>query len=259
MFAAPWILPAATVAGEEGSLTPAVEIAPGSLVAGTAAASVVVGVVVAALARALTGWIGRGMRLASSMRITLAVGAVGGAVFGALVGSLAAASGTVSALDETLTVVPLATAFAWAVLGWAAGGWVIGAVVQAAGVPEGIDPEEAEETGSVRRRLAGAYSLPVGAALGVLLVVLPSAYVFISFPEWAPLLAVFIAGSILGFAGLSASRPGVRISLGEFLAAAAGVAVVVLIVVAVLNAQGAGHSEEEDHGEGEAVTLLVAV
>lgn len=261
VFAAPWILPAATLAGEEGSFSPAFEVAAGNLIGGTALVSLVVGIAIAAFARAMTGRLGRGMRLESPMRTTIVVGVLGGAVFGALVGAVAAGAGEASPLDDTLTVVPLVSALAWAVIGWAAGGWLIGAVVQAAGVPAGVTPEEAEESTSIRRRLAGAYGLPVAAVLGILIVVLPAAYVFISFPEWAPLIAVFIAASVLGFAGLSASRPGVRISAGEFLVAAAGVAVVVIIVVAVLNAQGAGHAGGEDHGggEGEAAVLVVGV
>ena len=94
----------------------------------------------------------------------------------------------------------------------------------------------------------------------ILLLVLPSAYVFLEFPSFAPVMAMIISAAILGFAGLAASRPGTKVTRGEFLAALGAIAVVVVIILAVLNATGAGHGEEEGHGEdgsGEPEAVLV--
>jgi hypothetical protein len=123
---------------------------------------------------------------------------------------------------------------------WVAGGWMIGAAVHAVGVPDGLDEAASEEGTTVRRRLTAAFGLPVASVLAILLLVLPAAFVFIQFPAWAPLIAIFIAGGILAFAGMSAARPGMRITTGEFLAAVGGIAVVVVIIASVLLVQGAG-------------------
>jgi hypothetical protein len=256
VFSAPWTLPRVGLVGTEGDLAAGIDLVPGWLIAGHALVSLVVGASIASLTRAFTGWRGRGMQLVSSKTVTLATGAVVGALAGALVAAVVAGSGTVSALDETMASVSVASLLGWSIAGWAFGGWIIGILVQAVGVPAGVVDDEAEESDVVRHRLRGAFALPIVSVASILLLVLPAAYVFIQFPAWAPVIGVFIAGSILGFAGLSASRPGVKISAGEFLAAAAGVAVVVVIVLAVLNAQGAGHGEE--HSEGEAVAAVLS-
>lgn len=257
VFSAPWTLPRVGLTGSEGDLAAGIELVPGWLIAGHALVSLVVGASIASTTRAFAGWRGRGMQLVSSRTVTLVTGALVGALTGVFVAAVVAGSGTVSALDETMTSVSVASLLGWSVAGWAFGGWLIGILVQTVGVPAGVDDAEAEESATVRRRLRGAFALPIVSAASILLLVLPAAYVFIQFPAWAPLIGVFIAGSILGFAGLSASRPGVKISAGEFLAAAAGVAVVVVIVLAVLNAQGAGHGDEEGHSEGEAVAAVL--
>ena len=256
VVSAPWTLPRVGLVGPEGDLGAGIDVVPGWLIAGSGLVSLLVGVSIGSMTRAFTGWRGRGMRLVSSRAATIASGGVVGALIGVLVGALVVGSGTVSALDETITSVSVASLLGWSVAGWAFGGWLIGVLVQAVGVPAGVEEDEAEESVAVRDRLRGAFALPVVALLSILLLVLPAAYVFIQFPAWAPLIGVFIAASILGFAGLSASRPGVRISAGEFLAAAAGVAVVVVIVLAVLTTQGAGHGTDEEHPEGEAATAM---
>jgi hypothetical protein len=91
---------------------------------------------------------------------------------------------------------------------------------------------------AVRRRLISAAAIPLTGLLMLVVFVLPLGFVLVRFNEVAPLIGVIAAGGILAFAGLSASRPGMKISLGEFLVAAAGVGVLVLIVVAVVLAQG---------------------
>lgn len=260
VFAAQWLAPRATLLGEEGALRPAVEVVPGWVVLGSGLLAAALGVAVAGLTRSATGWGGRGMRLTGSWWATSAVGALTGLAIGVLTGAVVTGAGSPVEGVEGVTVVPVLAGTIWNVAGYVLAGWLIGLAVQAVGVPEGVAAAEAAEAGTVRRRLATAFSTPLIGAVSILFLVLPIAVVFIEFPQWAPLLALFVAGSILGFAGLSASRPGVRISRGEFAVAAAGIGVVVAIVVAVLATQGGGHGDDTpEEGEAEAVAAVVLV
>ena len=205
----------------------------------------------------LTGWKGRGMRLVSSHSSSIVLGAVLGFLVGALLGAILLGSGTPNDLLEGFTTIPVFASVVWTTLGWAAGGWLIGGLVQAFGVPDGVEGDEAEESAPVQRRLSTAFGLPAVAAVAILALVLPVAWVFISFPGWAPLTGSFIAGSILGFAGLSASRPGMKVTAGEFLVAAAGIGAVVIIIASVLAIQGGGHGDDDGHSESHAVLSVL--
>lgn len=257
LFSAQWLLAkAGATESEAGDISFTLSVVPGSFLVGAALLGAAVGAAGAGFARAVTGWRDRGMRLVSSAWSSTLVGAVGGLVTGVAVAAVVLGSGEVDALDETLTVVPLIPTVLWTVLGWLGGGWLIGTLVQTFGVPDGLAAEESETGETVRGRLASAFSLPVVAVLAILVLVLPAAWVFIQFPAWAPLIAIFISGGIIAFAGMSAARPGMRISAGEFLVAAAGIGVVVLIIVAVLNTQGGGdHGAEDDHAGDAAIVL----
>ena len=257
LFSAQWLLARAGVSeSETGDISFTFTLVPGSFLLGAALLGAAIGATGAGFVRAVTGWKDRGMRLVSSPWSTSIAGAVAGLVAGVAVAAVILGSGEVDALDETQTIVPLIPTVLWTLFGWLGGGWLIGTVVQALGMPDGLDPAESEEGQTVRSRLSAAFSLPILATLGILVLVRPAAWVFIQFPGWAPVVAIFIAGAILAFAGLSAARPGMSISTGEFLAAAAGIGVVVLIVVAVLTTQGGGdHGSEDDHS-GEAAIHL---
>ncbi|MEX2280244.1 MAG: hypothetical protein WEA76_09165 [Acidimicrobiia bacterium] len=242
LFSAQWLLArSGSIESEAGDVTFTFSVVSGSLLVGSALIGLVVGAAGAAFVRAVTGWRNAGMQLVSSHASTLGIGAVAGLVTGVAVAAVVTGSGSPDALDETITVVPLLPAVLWTLFGWVGGGWLIGALTHAVGVPQGLEESEVETGTTVRQRLTAAFSLPVVSALAIALVVLPAAWVFIQFPAWAPLIAIFIAGGIIAFAGMSAARPGMRISAGEFLVAAAGVGVVVLILVAVLATQGAAH------------------
>lgn len=260
LFSAQWLLArAGATESEAGDISFTLTVVPGSVLLGAALLGAAVGGVGAGFVRAVTGWRERGMRLVSSSWSSTAIGAIAGLVTGVAVAAVVLGSGEVDALDETQTVVPLIPTVLWTLLGWVGGGWLLGTLVQVFGVPAGLDPEESEIGATVRARLGTAFSLPVVAALAILVLVLSAAWVFIQFPSWAPLIAIFISGGIIAFAGLSAARPGMRISTGEFLVAAAGVGVVVLIVVAVLSTQGGDdHGPTDDH-TSEASTLIIHV
>jgi hypothetical protein len=259
LFSAQWLLTkSGSTQTEAGDVSFVFSVASGSLLAGSALLGAVVGVAGAGFIRAVTGWRNAGTRLVSSHGASLVVGALAGLVTGVVIGGVVTGTGSPDPLDEAITVVPMLPAVLWTLLGWIGGGWLIGTLVQVLGVPDGLAESEAAEGDTVRGRLNSAYSLPVVAVLAILTVVAPAAWVFIQFPVWAPLIAVFIAGGIIAFAGMSAARPGMRITAGEFLVAAAGVGVVVLILVAVLTTQGGGgHGESDDHSGEAAVQLSV--
>lgn len=244
LFSAQWLLArAGATESEAGDISFTLSVVPGSFLVGAALLGAAVGAAGAGIVRAVTGWRDRGMRLVSSAWSSTVIGAVAGLVTGVAVAGVVLGSGEVDTLDETLTVVPLIPAVLWTVFGWLGGGWLIGTLVQAFGVPDGLETDESEAGETVRGRLTAAFSMPVAAASAILVLVLPAAWVFIQFPSWAPLIAIFISGGIIAFAGMSAARPGMRISAGEFLVAVGGIGVVVLIIVAVLKTQGGA-----DHG-----------
>ena len=256
LLASQWLLPRATTIDIDGTVGAALDIVPGWLIAGMAIISAAVGAAVAGAGRMVTGWFGPGLQLTNRTWGTVVLGSVAGLVVGAVIAAVVVGSGTPNDLLEGVATIPVLGSMVWTLAGWTAGGWLIGLLVQAFGVPRGVESDEAEESSGVKRRLATAYSLPAVAGVAVLVLVLPVAYVFISYPGWAPVTAVFVSASILGFAGLSASRPGMKVSGGEFLVAVAGVIVVVTVILAVLAIQGGGHGEET-HGEGEAAAAVL--
>lgn len=154
---------------------------------------------------------------------------------------------------------PVLGGLMWSILGWTACGALIGALVQAFGVPVGVSGREADEAREVGSRLGGAVGLPLAALLTVLLVVGPIGYLFISFPEWAPLLGILVAGSVLAFAGLSASRPGMRVSSSQLIVAVLGVGVVVVTLVAIFVARGTGAEAAGAAQESAAAPPVVSV
>lgn len=253
----PWLAPRASLTGTEGSYRPAVEVVSGWTFLAVLVLLGLFGAVAAVLSRAGAGWMGPSWQLSNSWRSSALVGAAGGIVGGAVVGGLLVSAFALEGAEGSV-LVPMVSGIIVMVVGTALTGRAVAAVVQAVGVPSGRPVEDPEEVSQVRRLLGTALSLPVVGMMTILLFVLPAAWLFLSFPGFAPFLALFIAGGILGFAGLAASRPGMRISVGEFLVAAAGVGVVILIVVAVLLARGGGHEAEgEPAAESAAVGFVL--
>ncbi len=250
LFSSQWLLPRASVIGEVGSFQAVVEVIGSWVIVGSVLIGVAVGIAVAGISRSVTGMFDRGMRLISSSAVSMLIGIGGGVIGGAIIGAIVVGAGSPSELDPAVTVVPVLAGLLWTTFGWIAAGWATGALVQAVGVPDGVESHEAEESSSVRRRLVSAWGIPLAAFVTILTVVLPLAFIFIEFPSFAPVLAIVVAGGILGFSGLTASRPGMRITAGEFLIAGAGVGVILLILVSVLLVQGGGgHGGEEGGAE----------
>ena len=253
----PWLAARADTLGEEGALSPSLLMTPGWAMIGLVALFGLYGTALASFTTAAVGWHGPGTRIVEGRMSILVGGMLAGFLIGGAAGGVATGMfGTeVPGADEV--EVSVLAALAVVVAAGAVLGWAVGQFSQVLGVPEGMAGAEGEEADSVRSRLGSALALPVTGLAIIALLVLPAAFLFLRFPGWAPITGSLVATSILAFAGLSASRPGMRITRGEFLLAAAGIGVVVFILVAVLNTQGAGHAEEDDHGvEAEAVELV---
>ena len=255
----PWLAARADTLGEEGPFSPSLLVAPDRAVIGLVVLFGVYGMILSLFTTAAVGWHGPGMSIVEGQGSIVVGGVLTGFVIGGAAGGVATGMfGTQLAGAEDVEVSVLA-GLAVVVAAGSVLGWAVGQLSQVLGVPEGMAGAEGEEAGVVRFRLKSALALPVIGVGLIAVLVLPNAYIFLKFPGWAPIMGSVVAASILTFAGLSASRPGMRITKGEFLLAAAGIGVVVFILFAVLNTQGAGHGEsEDDHGvEAEAIEVIV--
>jgi hypothetical protein len=248
LVASPWLLPAASLAGEEGEYRPAVLVEGSRVVLATAFLSIVFGLIVASLSRTLTGWLSPGSALVGRQNLTRFIGAGAGLLLGLVAGSvLTSAFGVPVEGTEGMVSLPVMSALVVVLAGGALLGAVTAALVQAVGIPAGVAADKTE-VDAVRSRLAGAVSVPLAGVAALALLVIPFAIVLIRSNHMAPggaaILAVIAAASVLAISGLSASRPGMRISRGEFLLALGGIGVVLTIIVAVLLARrGPSHEE----------------
>lgn len=251
VFGSTWLLGAASVAGEEGAYGPAVEVTTSRLLLGVALISVLFGLIVATFSRGAAGWLRPGARLEGRWVTTVAVGAVLGLVLG-----LGAGGVMVSAFAEPIegaegmALMQIIPALFVVLLGGALLGWLTAVLVQVVGVPVGVDEAAAAEISEIRSRLAGAFRIPLTAVAILAVIVLPLGLVFIRSNELAAggatILAIFASAAILGVASISASRPTMRVGLGEVLVAAAGVATVVLIIFAVIQTQAGPQETAEE-------------
>lgn len=251
LAASPWTLPNASVMGEEGDFSPALILERGRLILVTALFSVLFGAIVASLSRTLAGWVQNGGGLSGRGRTSALLGAVLGGVLGLGAGAALASFGQPVENAPELIQLPVVAAIFVVMIGGGVLGWVVAAVVQILGVPAGVRDEETEEMTRVQSRLTGAIAVPLAGILALGLLVLPLAVVLIRSNHLASggaaILAIIASASILAIASLSASRPGMRISRGEFLLALGGIGIVVMIVFAVMLARNpdALHEEEE--------------
>lgn len=261
LAASPWLLPNASILGTEGDFSPAVIVDRGRLMLVTAAFSLVFGAVVAALSRTIAGWLSPGNALVGRVGLTSSAGALLGLVLGFGAGAVLGAFGEPIEGTDGLVQLPVVAAIFVVVLGGAFLGWLTAATVQVVGIPAAVEDHEADEVATVSRRLAGAIGVPLAGLVALLVLVVPLAIVLIQSRHLsaagAPILAVVASGSILAVASLSASKPGMRISRGEFLLALGGIGVVLMIVMAVLLAQSPVHEEEEVAEAGATTTIAV--
>jgi hypothetical protein len=255
LAASPWTLPNASILGEEGNFRPALIVERGRLTLVTALFSVLFGAIVASFSRTLAGWVGG--RISGRGRTSALLGAVLGGVLGLGAGAALASFGQPVENAPELIQLPVVAAIFVVMIGGGVLGWVVAVVVQVLGVPAAV--EGSAEVTRVQSRLAGAIAVPAAGIVALLLLVLPLAIVLIRSNHLASggaaILAIIAAGSILAVASLSASRPGMRISRGEFFLALGGIGIVVMIVFAVMLARNpdALHSEDEPTATEETV------
>jgi len=253
LVSSPWLLPGSSVIGAEGSWAPAVEVNSGMFLLAGVLLSMLFGVVVAALSRAIPAWIDPGMSLSGSGRISGWIGVGTGLVLGAIGSAIVTSTfGVPVAGAEGRVTLPLLTTIILGLVGGAALGWLTAAFVQVLGVPAGVEVGPEQDVSQVRSRLGTAISVPLAGILALVVLVVPFAYILIESNHLtsggASILAILTASAILAIAGLSASRPGMRITRGEFLLAVTGIGVVVTIIVAVFLARAEPHEEEPAEG-----------
>jgi hypothetical protein len=250
LIGSPWLLTAASLSGSEDQLRPSVLVTGSRFVMATALLSVVFGLIVATLSRTLTGWLRPGAALQGRGGVTLLIGAVTGLALGLAAGSvMVSAYGEPIEGSEGLVALPVLSAMIVVIIGGALLGWVTAALVQVVGIPAGVPDSETAQVDAVRARLGSAIAVPLAGVIALAVLVIPFAFVLIRSNHMASggaaALAILVAASILGIAGMSASRPGMKIKRSEFVVALGGIGVVILIIVAVFLARSGGGHEEE--------------
>ena len=134
-------------------------------------------------------------------------------------------------------------------------GAVIGGVGQAMAQPATLSGEDAEDAATVKRRLSDAILLPVASTVVILVIVVSFGSLLLRYSGYAPLIAILVAIGTVGFAALMASRPNLRVTRNEVLAAAAGVGVVLLMIalIAASTTEGGHEESPDDHALVETV------
>ncbi len=239
---------------------PIVQVESQGVLIGVALVSIVFGAVVASLSRAAAGWRNPAMQLASRKSTTAWIGAATGLVLGLIAGaSLTGGFGTPIEDAEGMVQLPVLATLAVLLIGGAILGALTAAMPQLLGTPVALGEESEEEVEAVKNRLGGAMSIPMAAALILVLLVIPFGYMLIQSnhlgANGAAIVAILTAGGILGFASLAGGRPQMRISFGELMVAVAGIGVVLVIIIAVLFYSG----QDEHSGEGEEEAAVVSM
>ena len=248
VLAAPLMIGRASVVGDGNEA--AIEVTALATVVTIAVMSAVFGAIVASLARSVPGYTNRAYAVRGTGRASASIGAVIGLALGFAAGGVLIATGEDALSGGVLLSVR--SGLLVVLLGGAVLGAIVGGVAQLVGMPA-VKADEAEE--EVRTRISNAVMVPAVAAIAILGFVVPMGVILVSFHEFAPIIAIVIAGLILTFASLMASRPNLRISRGEFLMAAAGVGVALLLLAAIASQLSSGGHGEEDHAGAETTAL----
>jgi plastocyanin len=259
----PLVVDRVTLVGEPGAFRPAIEVTALPVVVVGAVVSLLFGALVGVAVRTVPAWFRPELRIEGRPGMAALVGGVTGLLVGVVGAALLLnLAGQPSEADETVIQIGVRSGLLLVLFGGAVLGMITAAVVQVLAVPVGLDAASADESSAVRRRLSTGVGVPLAAFTVLALVVVSLGSLFLAYHVAAPLLAIVVAGGILAFAGLTASRPNIRLSLGELLAAAAGILSVLVLIVVVAGALGGGQAtppageEPEATGPGGTVTIL---
>jgi MFS family permease len=256
----PLVVDRVTLVGEPGAFRPAIEVTALPVVIIGAVVSLLFGALVGLAVRTVPAWFRPELRIEGRPGMAALVGAVTGLLVGVVGAALLLnLAGQPSEADETVIQIGVRSGLLLVLFGGAVLGMITAGVVQVLAVPVGLDAFTADESSAVRRRLSTGVGVPLAAFAVLALVVVSLGSLFLAYHVAAPLLAVVIAGGILAFAGLTASRPNIRLSLGELLAAAAGILAVVVLIVVVAGALGSGEEGAEEPAEASAVGAVGVV
>lgn len=248
VIAAPYVLDHVRLVGEDESVRTVIEVTGGSLTLWLAAVSAVIGALIGRLSGVVPSWIDKGLSVKSSPNSLAVIGAAVGTVLGIVgAGVLLAVGETVESFEEGVAdTVQLGTldTFVTLIVGGAILGAITAVVAQLSSLPEGLTDDEKTESEVIKHRLVTSYLMPAMIVMTIAIIVVAFGSLLLAFHNVAWVLALVAASGILAFASLSATRPTMKITKGEFLVAAAAVATVLLFIVLLANAN-AGQAEEE--------------
>ena len=241
---------------------PIVQVDATGVLIGAALVSILFGAIVAGLSRTAAASTDPAMQLSASKGSTAWIGAAMGLILGIVAGVLLTAGfGTEIEGGEGLIQLPVLPTLTVMLVGGAVLGAVTSLVPQLFGTPVAVADDDEEEVTEVRKRLGQAVSIPMSAAVILLLLVLPFAYILIQSNELtsggAAIIAVLVASGILGFATLAGGKPEMRITGGDLLVAVAGIGTVLLILLAVLLINSGEGPEEGAPEEQTAIVLEI--
>ncbi|MCH7900776.1 MAG: hypothetical protein IH818_07670 [Acidobacteria bacterium] len=241
---------------------PIVQVDATGVLIGAALVSILFGAIVAGLSRTAAASTDPAMQLSESKGSTAWIGAAMGLILGIVAGVLLTAGfGTEIEGGEGLIQLPVLPTLTVMLVGGAILGAVTSLVPQLFGTPVAVADDDEEEVTEVKKRLGQAVSIPMSAAVILLLLVLPFAYILIQSNELtsggAAIIAVLVASGILGFATLAGSKPEMRITGGDLLVAVAGIGTVLLILLAVLLINSGEGPEEGAPEEQTAIVLEI--
>lgn len=241
---------------------PIVQVDATGVLIGAALVSILFGAIVAGLSRAAAASTDPAMQLSESKGSTAWIGAAMGLILGIVAGVLLTTGfGTEIEGGEGLIQLPVLPTLTVMLVGGAVLGAVTSLVPQLFGTPVAVADEDEKEVTEVKKRLGQAVSIPMSAAVILLLLVLPFAYVLIQSNELtsggAAIIAVLVASGILGFATLAGGKPEMRITGGDLLVAVVGIGTVLLILLAVLLINSGEGPEEGAPEEQTAIVLEI--
>jgi hypothetical protein len=241
---------------------PIVQVDATGVLIGAALVSIFFGAIVAGVSRAAAASTDPAMQLSGSKSVTAWIGTAMGLILGVVAGVLLTSGfGTEIEGSEGLVQLPVLATLGVMLVGGAILGAVTSLVPQLFGTPVAVADGDGDETEAVRKRLGDAVSIPMSAAVILLVLVLPFAYLLIQSNELtsggAAIIAILVSSGILGFAALAGSKPQMKISGGDLLVAVAGIGTVLLILIAVL--LFSSNAEHDEGGEEEQATIVVQV